>query len=351
MKIERETLLGLLTALEPGLDAKDVIEHASSFVFAKGEIRTYNDQVAARVPFVEGLEGAVEAEKLLKLVRGMKAKELEVRLSADKSELLVSAGKASAGLTIEPIQADWLAAMELPEEKAWKPLPPDFADAVRQCLFSTASDMTKPVLTCVHLTPTHIESCDNFRATRRVLAKKGPTGNVPASAMRRILDRSPEEWAVGSGWIHFRLRSTWAEEDRVVLSSRLFTGEAFPDLGPIFEVKGKSVVLPEGVEGVVARASVFAQGDFSNDVKVTVTIAPGEVMVRGKGPKGWYKEKEKTDWKGKELRFDVHPVLFADMLKILQTITVGDGQLKLEGEGLTHILVLSAADPTAETGE
>ena len=46
MKIDREEFLKQLESVLPGYSTKEVIEQSSCFVFKKGRVYTYNDEIA-----------------------------------------------------------------------------------------------------------------------------------------------------------------------------------------------------------------------------------------------------------------------------------------------------------------
>ena len=63
--MNREELTKALTSVKAGLADKDIVEHSTSFVFTKGVVITYNDEVSVRYPLDLGVEGAVAASPVL----------------------------------------------------------------------------------------------------------------------------------------------------------------------------------------------------------------------------------------------------------------------------------------------
>lgn len=333
MKQNRKQLLTVLDSLTPGLDSKDILEHSASFIFTGTEVRTYNDQVACRRGLKTEFTGAVTADKLLKLLRGLDAEEIEIGVDDEGAELRITSGKAKAGITLEATKADWLKALTVP--KSWSDLPSGFNQAVRDSLFSAAKDLTRPVLTCIHLSPKLIESCDNYRATRcKLSGKPGPETIISASSLQTVLPLNPTKWALSDGWGHF-------QADGVTISCRTFTAEKYPDLKALFTVEGEVVTLPEGIKELVGRAHVFAEAEFTQDERLKIELKKNEMTISGRNQKGWYSESVKCSWKGDPLAFEVHPTLFGDMVGLLQEVIVGESTLRLESENLIHIVALS----------
>ena len=62
MKIEREELLKVLSAIRPGLAKKDIVEQATHFIFTGQEVLTYNDQICISYPFETDFECSVPAD-------------------------------------------------------------------------------------------------------------------------------------------------------------------------------------------------------------------------------------------------------------------------------------------------
>ena len=101
MKTNRTALLAILQAVKPGLANKEILEQSTSFIFAQGEVLTYNDEVAVRHPLPDDLplEGAVQAKELFALPN--KLKDDEISLETTENELLVSGQKTKAGIRLQ----------------------------------------------------------------------------------------------------------------------------------------------------------------------------------------------------------------------------------------------------------
>lgn len=338
MKHNRLELLSLLSTLTPGVDSGGTLEHSSAFLFTGTEVRTYNDQVTARRLFKSTFTGAVEAEKLVKLLTGLSVDDVDLSGKEGGGEVLVRAGKAEAGLTLTDADPAWLKSLVVP--KKWFPLPTNFLKAVRACVFSASKDMTRPVLACLNLTPKVVESCDNYRATRVTLTGPlGPTGRVAVKSLQSILTvEGVKGWSVTEDWVHFQTIPG------TIISARMFGAEPYPNLDPFFSIKGNTLQLPENIRDLVDRAHVFAEADFSQDERLTVNVSPNLVTVSGKGVKGWYKESAKCLWKGDPIVFDVHPSLFGDLVDLDREVVVGDTMLKLTGSGLVHVVILGVEE-------
>ena len=70
MSTNRKDLLKVLQLVRPGLAAKEIIEQSTSFIFTKGQVIAYNDEISVSHPVVKGLDldGAVQANELFALL-------------------------------------------------------------------------------------------------------------------------------------------------------------------------------------------------------------------------------------------------------------------------------------------
>lgn len=329
--MNREKLIQILNAVKAGLADKDIVEHSTSFAFNDGMVMSYNDQVSVRCPVDLGIAGTVVAAPLLSFLGRATGDEIEVEQK--DNELLLKCGRARAGIPLQDGIPAHIDGIKIPR-KGWQELPKKFLDAVRLCLFTAGKDMSKEILTNLHIDGTSIESSDNYRITRARMGKGLEVEGllIPAAAARHLPSFAPTEMAVGKSWVHFR------NGDKAVLSCRLFAGE-FPDISPYLKAKGAEIEFPEGLKDVLDRAGVFSVADFDNDRSVSIAVKKGKLSVRAEGPDGWFEEKVKA--KGiDDLSFSIHPDFLADILKHSAKATVGENRIVFKDKGFTHAVNL-----------
>jgi DNA polymerase III sliding clamp (beta) subunit (PCNA family) len=325
--MNREKLTKILNAVKAGLADKDIVEHSTSFAFDNGAVMSYNDQVSVRAPIDLDITGTVVAAPLLSFLGRVTGD--EVKVECTENELLLKCGRARAGIPLQEGVPEHVASMKIPK-KGWQDLPKKFLDAVRLCLFTAGKDMSKEILTNLHLDEGHIESSDNYRITRARMGKgldvKGLL--LPATAAKHLPSFAPTEMAVGKSWVHFR------NEDKAVLSCRLFAGE-FPDVSPYLKAKGSVMEFPKELGNVLDRAGVFSVADFDNDRSVSIAVKKGKLSVRAEGPDGWFEEKVKAG-DMEDLSFSIHPDFLADILKHSVKATVSESRIVFKDKGFTH---------------
>ncbi len=333
MKINRTEFQAKLNLLRPGLADKEIISQSTSFVFHDSRIYTYNDMVAVSVPFESDLEGAVPGEALIQLLDKMTQETITVNMTDD--QFTVQAKNVAAGLRIEKEISLPVDELEIPAE--WKKLPADFPTALRFCMFSTSSDTSKPVLTCVHINDNFIESCDNYRATRYFVPEKGMENLlIPQSSANALLKYKAGKYGITEGWVHF-------DAEGVVFSCRTYA-EEYPNVGPLFKVVGKKLSLPEGIDTALDRAAIFTSMRKAVDEIATLALGDGVLTITGMGDSGWYKEKLKVDYHEEPIKFCVNPHFLKEAIPLTREITLGTGALVLAGDCFKHVVSLSVTE-------
>ena len=99
MKVNRESLLKELQAVQPGLSTREIIEQSSCFVFKKNKVITYNDEIACSHPTCLKITGAVLATSFINILQKLEEEQLFVELT--KGELLLSGKRKKIGLRME----------------------------------------------------------------------------------------------------------------------------------------------------------------------------------------------------------------------------------------------------------
>jgi DNA polymerase III sliding clamp (beta) subunit (PCNA family) len=323
-----------LEKVRPGLSAKELIQQSTSFCFLEGNVVTYNDElsISSPVPNLE-ITGAVQATELYQLLKKLKQDDLE--LTVTENEIQLTSGKTKAGLTLQTEIK--LPLSEVERKSKWKTLPENFKDALRFAVTSCSRDMSKPVLTCVHVNAEgFIEGCDNYRVARWTLEAEFPTGTflIPQSSVLELLKLDPVKVALDSGWVHF------ITEDKTTMSCRIIDNK-FPDTGKLFGVSGVEITLPEGISDVLDRAMVFSKRDTVLDEAITIILEKNKLRIESKSETGWFKEEVPNDsYKGEELKFDVTPSLLKSILSETNVFEHCKNRLKFSGANWVYIVSL-----------
>lgn len=336
METNTAKLKEALERVKPGLANKEVVEQATSFAFLNGKVITYNDEISISHPIegLDDLQGAVEAESLYKLLSKVKQETIELSLNND-TEIMIKAGRTRVGLTLQ-------AEVKLPLEETtaekgkWKPLPILFIRYLSLAMTSCSSDMSRPVLTAVHINKNgFIEASDGNKITRCDLKEELPikTVLIPATSAVHIVKLNPIKIAEGKGWLHF------LTENKTIISCRIFE-DAFPNTLPHLNVTGKRLVLPEKIEEVIDRAMIFAKRDHILEEALTITFSPKKCEVSTKSETNWFKEAINSTYEGDILSFIITPYLLKGILSETLAFTYSKQKLKFEGDGWIYIAAL-----------
>lgn len=340
MSINRESFLKILESVKAGLANKEIMEQSTHFIFQKGKVATYNDEVAISHPVDLDITAAVPSDKLLSYLKRSKSEELDVTIL--EGELHLSGGRSKVGIKIDSdikLNLD-----EIGKPKNWSDIPEDMLKGMEFCAFSASSDMTKPILTCINVKGQWVESADDFRLTRyKMTSKIEDKITIPALSAKKLSKFKVVSYALTNGWIHFKT------EDGVIFSCHNYSLD-FPDLRDFLEVEGTTITTPKRLPEMVERARIFSSSDFEQDEKVTVILADNSLSIEGRGDQGWCRESAKMEYDGPELKFQIHPEFLVEMVGLLNEITIGDpndecGKIKMEGDNFIHIVSMMADVP------
>lgn len=325
MRVKRSELLDKLVSLTPGIARREIIEQSTCFVFDKGTIYTFNDEVCCRQEDRETrhITGAVPAKPLKDLLSKLPDEELGFEVVG--GELLVTGKRRKAGLRIETDVALAISAVE--EPGTWHDLPAVFEDALSIVTPCVTDDKSRFAFTCVHVTPKHVEACDNHQMIRYRI-KKFPVQEeflVRGDALKNIatLNAGVTQISVTKSWVHFK------NPEGLVYSCRKYDDE-YPDLTPHLKADGEDLPLPGGLIEAVTKAQIFVQEAESDKVKVE--IKNGKIVVSGRGVQGWFRETMRTSYAGRPLTFLISAVMLTEIAKKHKTVQITDGKLTVRGE-------------------
>ena len=331
MKINKTELQNALEIVKPGLANKEVIEQSASFAFIEGHVVTYNDTISVSHP-IKGLEfeGAVRAEELYQFLRRTNKEEIE--LAPKENEVVMKAGNAKAGLSFQ--QQVVLPIEEISGEKKWKKLPDKFCENIDFAKDSTSKDMSRRILTCVHVTKEFVEASDSFQILRTDMnGFPFKEALIPAEVITDIVKIKPTKVAEGEGWLHFK------NDQGTVLSSRVLAAE-FPDTSSLLDLEGIEVTFPKKMNEILDRAMVFTKKEHELDEEMEVIIKEGKLKVHGKNEYGWFREQAKINYNNDPISFWIAPSLLKNILSRSNTCIVGEDKLRFNGDGWCYVAVL-----------
>ena len=320
MQTNRIKLLDALKRCSIGLSSKEMLEQSNQFIFAKGQIVTFNDEIMVSTESPIDFNGAVPADDLLKMLGRFPDDTLEVINKSN--EIIFKGKKRRAGITaVAEIQLPYTT---VPSPDKWMKLGPDVFPLLLQASMTCGKDETQFLTTCVHITSDLIEACDNQRLLRATL-KTGFTEEllIPASSLDAMRSLKPTRFSIGKGWLHFRLK------DGTIISMRCSHEKYHENISEALKIKnGKKMQLPSNLKEIIERAE--AMTELGYDARVTITLSEDGLMeIRARKENGWYEERKKTKYDGPALSFEVHPRFLAEVVSYTNKVELNAKRMKL----------------------
>lgn len=338
MKVSKAELQKALEKVRPGLASREMIEQATSFAFMGDRVVTYNDEISVSHP-VTGLDvkGAVKAKALHDFLNRVKDDEIDIEW--DDKQVLISAGKAKAGLVLEQ-EVKLPLDEEIGQTEDWVKVPTNLVDGLKFCYPCCSRDMSHPILTCVHIKDNVVESSDSYQIARFTMNKaiEVPAFLLPATAAKELIRYNIREMAIGNGWVHFK-----AEGD-TIFSARVLNNE-YPDTTPHIGIEdGEEFKFPANMGDILSRAAVFSKTEIdTGDIPVvTIDIADSRVTMSAKNEYGWFNEDARARYSGVPVKFSVGIFFMLDIIDRLTECMIGDGKIGFHGKNWEHVVVIMA---------
>lgn len=334
MKINKQELQRALEIVKPGLANKEMIEQTTSFAFLKGKVVTYNDEISISHP-IEGIdfEGAIQADELYKLLGKMKKEEID--LSIEGNEVILKAGRAKAGISLQQ-EIKLPLTDEIKEKSEWEDIPSGFIEAMQFAVGACSSDMSRPVLTCIHVNQSgFIEASDGHRLAKSTFKKEFPTQTflLPSTSVLQVVKLNPIKISEGNGWIHF------LTEEETIISCRILE-DAFPPTAHLYKVKGQKFTFPKNTLEVLEKACVFSKRDYVLDESISITIERRKLIIESKSDVGWYEESLNVKGFEEPVSFSITPYLLKDILMKTLACQFNEKMLKFTDENWEYVTTL-----------
>jgi hypothetical protein len=336
--VNREQFLRTLESVSPGLAAKEVVDQATCFVFTGGVVHTFNDEVAARAPVPVSFTGAIPAQALLDLLRKLTEDSLDIQATkgteAAAGELQIKGAGRRSGITME---ADVLLPFNVVEQPdKWHPVEPSVIEAIEMATQCAATEHEVFAFKCLHLTPTAVEACDNFKAIRYHCTI--PLANpclINASAGKHLVGYGMAEMCQTPNWLHFRNPSG------LVISCRLYREDFGVPMDSLVGMQGTPARLPAGLVEAVDKATIFSESgdDVSLDLKA------GKLRVRTRNASGWYEEYREVEYSGQPVSVLISAVLIKACLAHATDILICANAVKVERPNFTFFTTSKVPTP------
>lgn len=337
IEVNREELLKIFQSVVPGLSSRGIIEQSNHFILHGDELTTFNDEVSVTVknPLI-GVEGAVPAERLLKILKERTDTTLRVGMK-DGSLVFLSKQKGRTKTTTVRVAEKVLlpiGSVTPPDE--WKKLPVGFSKAVGTVYSCASLDESQFQLACVRLEPGYLEACDDIQLIRWPMKLKLSEGcSVRRDSIQTVVGMDTKEFSDSKSWIHFKDKSGG------VVSCRKWA-VAYNDLGYLLEIDGEKMEIPEGFVEALRCASVFVD-DIVAIHTIRVMMKEGKIKMRGEGDGGWHEEVMPVGYSGKPISFYASPSLLTTLAKYSSECVVSAEKMKVITDDFEYISTLGVS--------
>lgn len=325
-KVSREILLQRLESVSPGLTKKEEFQQSDMFVFQKGRVYTFNEELACKhwSKFPKDLEMAVPAKQLMGILRTIPEDDLEVEIEEGLLKIKPK-GRKMIRVRIKGEVHLPLEAIEKPGE--WTNIDPDFEKAVLIARSIVDDKDPVPKFRCLHVTPDFVESTDN----NRVIRYDCQTGFerevlVPSKAIAAIAGLGMTQFSLVQNWVHFK------NPDGLIFSCCLEgEPEKFPKAGKVLKIEGSKVKIPKSIISTMDCVRVFAN-------LVQVNFSEGLMSITSDGDHGGFDDAKKVDYSGEEISFCIKPGNLADLVDKSQQCEVTTNFIKANGGKFVYLM-------------
>jgi hypothetical protein len=201
-EINREELAAAVRLVLPGITKIELFDQSHKLAIQSGCLISYNDELSIRhtFPQLAGIQGAIDGRRLFQLLHRMPSD--SVKLNVIENELrVVAPDGVQASLDIAPIVLP-LSKIETGTKRFT--LPDGFTDNLKLIASVCARDMSRPVLTCVHIGGGYMEGSDGYRLAR-VRCAGLPEMLLPVTSAEVIARYPIVRLITGlrNQWVHF----------------------------------------------------------------------------------------------------------------------------------------------------
>jgi len=342
LKINKTELQNALEKVRPGLANRDLIEQATSFSFMGNRVVTYNDEISISHPVKDlAIKGAIKATALYEFLNRIKKDEIDIK--EEENQVIIKSGKSKAGLIFE--NETKLPIEEIGEIGDWEAVPKNFIEALKFCHPICANDMSRPTLTCVHITNNRAEASDSCQIVSYDFSEALSIKSclIPATSVRALVKYNVTKVSLGESWIHFKT------EDGTVFSSRILDHK-FPDTSIHFNTEGIDFCFPENIEEILQRAFVFSKSANDTPMVVVSINEKGKIKITSKNEYGWFEESAvvKADYNGGTISFSVGIEFLLGVFSKGQSCVIGAGKISFTGENWRHVVAIMADEEGSE---
>lgn len=329
-----------LLKLEGGIGEKGVLD-AHLVWFGEGRAWTYNAELGRMVTLpdeLKALKGACDGKRLLHFLQRAPDSEA-IKVTCKDEKFIAKSG--SARITL-PWRNE-TQALPYAEPTEWEELPKELPFAIGFALPCCARHMTRPTLTCVHVTDKYVEASDADRAIRYKLGNMPAKTNhmIPRNAAQALSKANITQWSVQKS-------AVWLLDDTDTYTFHPIMEGEYPSLDKVLAVPKDAVEfdLPLrddkaklDVSTTLDRARLFCDQEDSGEHFVDITMTEGRVWIRAEDAHGKFEERLSLKAKVPDLSFSMNIQHLVDLMERGATAHCAytEGRLWVLGDKWTYV--------------
>jgi len=334
MKSTKVNRIGLLEAIQgvmPGTDSSgSSLSQSDCIVFKNQVAYSFNDEVAVRADVPLAYEGAMDASKLLLVLQ--KLDEETITMDILESKVKFRGKRREGTIAINPKIELPLSLIELPTR--WRPTHPDLPEALAVISRASGRDENKYTLTCVHITPKHVEASDNIQIMRWDMETGIRKKTLIAGHIANMLSRyNIVESGLTKGWIHFK------DDKGLIFSVRTHEDE-YPDMTPFLDIEGEAVTFPPDIGEASSRAASFLSSTAEDEI--LVSLHENKMVMESDSDMVQYKEDSRVDYSGPAISFYIHPQICGKLSKDAKDTIINSDRIKVTSDNWEYVAVLQS---------
>ncbi len=351
-------LTRVLDLAASGVSKQENVEQGDSFVFKGGRVHTFNNEVAVScalpsVPGVDVLEGAVNAKRLLALMKVWGDSSVSFGIKEGK-ELSIMGTKTRSGMKLQP---DILLAIGTEGNADPSSIitldPKTFVNAIKVVMPTASTDEQCPGLCGVHIgsdaSGTFAEATDKTQICRSYFSREHLFTHdgffIPNDAARELAKFAPSAVGTNGSWVHFDCGDC-------TFACRTL-GQPFPKTAPLLATPSDAseVEFTHPIDDAIGRVALSA-GTAGSVKFLVVRTMPDKKVVRieGSTDRDWAKEIVDAA-SSEELAFAVDIEKLREAMTHAQSLKVkltsnGGGMIYASSENTDYVaslIVLGAA--------
>jgi DNA polymerase III sliding clamp (beta) subunit (PCNA family) len=338
--IEKSELIKALKMVIPATSKGDsLLSGADVLVFSPNLVQTYNAHLSISYPVDTGMEGAIKAAELTKIVSKMSAEMITLE-GGEKSITVTGGGTELTMILVESPVGNLAAALDL-ESLEWSEIPGDLLPGISLCLFSVSANPSHGVFRGIRVEGLDVISTDNYRASFFLLEDPMPAFTIPGESAEELL-KIPEleSFSVSESWVHFK------NSDGVVFSAKTLATEY-----PVAKVKGifpndlpdEPFTVPGGLDAALERAAILSSSSAFGQSYISLYREDGFLVCKGEKEFGLIKDRIPAapgEWPlGVEMK--VNPKFLKDIISKSNKFHITESGIVVFGGGNFHHVMSS----------